>query len=125
MADYQWDFTNPDSIPGWSSTLNGVDVKAMAERILSSVTTAVSEESGAAAEGTIIPNAESTPMESTEDSTPSLRNSTDLPDISTSSIAPPDPDPSHGSDDVAAQNKPFTSISYAAARKRHGSALPS
>jgi hypothetical protein len=33
MADYQWDFNNPDSIPGWSSRLPDIDVKAMAARI--------------------------------------------------------------------------------------------
>jgi hypothetical protein len=35
MADYQWDFTKPDSIPGWSSTVEGVDMKAMLEKIFS------------------------------------------------------------------------------------------
>jgi Protein of unknown function (DUF3306) len=33
MADYQWDFTKPDSIPGWSSTVEGVDMKAMLDKI--------------------------------------------------------------------------------------------
>ena len=33
MADYQWDFTNPDAIPGWSSTVDGVDLKAMVDKI--------------------------------------------------------------------------------------------
>ncbi len=34
MADYQWDFNNPDSIPGWSSSIEGVDVKAMLEKVM-------------------------------------------------------------------------------------------
>ncbi len=34
MADYQWDFNNPDSIPGWSSTVGSLDVKAMMERVM-------------------------------------------------------------------------------------------
>lgn len=33
MADYQWDFTNPDAIPGWSSTVDGIDLKAMVDKI--------------------------------------------------------------------------------------------
>jgi Protein of unknown function (DUF3306) len=35
MADYQWDFNNPDSIPGWSSTVGKLDVKRMLERVMS------------------------------------------------------------------------------------------
>jgi Protein of unknown function (DUF3306) len=34
MADYQWDFNNPDSIPGWSSSVEGVDVKGMLEKVM-------------------------------------------------------------------------------------------
>jgi hypothetical protein len=34
MADYQWDFNNPDSIPGWSSSVESVDVKRMLDRVL-------------------------------------------------------------------------------------------
>ncbi len=34
MADYQWDFNNPDSIPGWSSSIKGVDVKGMLEKVM-------------------------------------------------------------------------------------------
>jgi Protein of unknown function (DUF3306) len=34
MADYQWDFNNPDSIPGWSSSVGGVDVKGMLEKVM-------------------------------------------------------------------------------------------
>jgi hypothetical protein len=34
MADYQWDFNNPDSIPGWSSSVEGVDVKDMLEKVM-------------------------------------------------------------------------------------------
>ncbi len=34
MADYQWDFNNPDSIPGWSSSVEGIDIKKMMERVL-------------------------------------------------------------------------------------------
>jgi Protein of unknown function (DUF3306) len=34
MADYQWDFNNPDSIPGWSSSIEGVDVKGMLEKVM-------------------------------------------------------------------------------------------
>jgi Protein of unknown function (DUF3306) len=33
MADYQWDFNNPDSIPGWSSTLAGSDVQKIVENL--------------------------------------------------------------------------------------------
>jgi Protein of unknown function (DUF3306) len=35
MADYQWDFNNPDSIPGWSSTVGKLDVKRMLEQVMS------------------------------------------------------------------------------------------
>jgi hypothetical protein len=34
MADYQWDFNNPDSIPGWSSSVDGVDIKGMLEKVM-------------------------------------------------------------------------------------------
>jgi Protein of unknown function (DUF3306) len=34
MADYQWDFNNPDSIPGWSSSIEGVDVNGMLEKVM-------------------------------------------------------------------------------------------
>jgi hypothetical protein len=36
MADYQWDFNNPDSIPGWSSSIGDFDVGKLVGRILGS-----------------------------------------------------------------------------------------
>jgi Protein of unknown function (DUF3306) len=37
MAENQWDFNNPDSIPGFSSSLEGIDIQAMVEKMFNNV----------------------------------------------------------------------------------------
>jgi Protein of unknown function (DUF3306) len=124
MADYQWDFNNPDSIPGWSSTLKGVDVKAMAERIFNTAAAdprqsdAVDASQGPA-EGT-----EQTAEDKSGGRIEDLRNSTDSSTISDASDVDSSDRTGAASEDVAVQNNASGSSSYAFPRKRHGGALP-
>jgi hypothetical protein len=114
MADYQWDFNNPDSIPGWSSKLTGVDVKAMAARILNF---------GEPPEERAEPDVEAHSTAPAEPP-PALGEN---PEFSTKPDASPisapveeDAPAAH----AAVQNNPSSSSVYASVRKRHGGALP-
>jgi Protein of unknown function (DUF3306) len=44
MAENQWDFNNPDSIPGFSSKLEGIDLKAMVDKVFNNVAPLEKEE---------------------------------------------------------------------------------
>lgn len=117
MADYQWDFNNPDSIPGWSSSLKTEDATRLLGRMFG-----VGEAKDDAASGM-----------------PDVREAgaTDQPDeidAETRSGAEPaiaklEPEPAPAiavqpEGDVAPQNKQDESVVYVRSRKRHGGALP-
>jgi Protein of unknown function (DUF3306) len=120
MADYQWDFTNPDSIPGWSSKLEGVDVKAMVERIFNAVP----------------PRADAALLDVTADTTAKNPAGTDEPaagghgsftDYATNSSTSAQPLAKAGDPVIqngAMQDIVEESIAYETVRKRHGGALP-
>jgi hypothetical protein len=125
MADYQWDFNNPDSIPGWSSSVKGVDVKAMVDHVFgtgpvreavaapdSSEVAARSGDSGSAIQSFEKPEPpmNQKPVEIAGENEPEA-------DQATPSDQFPIPD-------AAMQNATDESSVYDVARKRHGSALP-
>jgi hypothetical protein len=117
MADYQWDFNNPDSIPGWSSKLADVDVKVMAERILNAVSTpeAPREPVRTAAERSdgILETERGSLREITENIADS--EAFGEPEALAATPLPPD---------VAVQDSPLSSSGYARVSRRGGGALP-
>jgi Protein of unknown function (DUF3306) len=124
MADYQWDFNNPDSIPGWSSTLKGVDVKAMAERIFNAVASETRQPDAVDAAGRTLEARFDTSSQLPADQPDSLSNSTESPMISNASIDSAKLEPAPAEGDAAVQDNPSGSNGYAMPRKRHGGALP-
>jgi Protein of unknown function (DUF3306) len=125
MADYQWNFNDPDSIPGWSSTLPGVDVQALARRIFGEAEPKAEAEEPAivadappveaAAEGGDIAAAESPPAAIQTIEANGGMAADPLP------AAPVHP---AADEDCAVQNTAAESYTYVGARKRHGGALP-
>jgi hypothetical protein len=120
MADYQWDFTNPDSIPGWSSTLEGVDVEAMVESIFKAVKPMDAPKPPAAMA------AEPSPGLSQADDGPAaaVAENTDTTTIPDASGAAATKGEVAGAADCAVQNSPSESSVYEPLRRRHGGALP-
>jgi Protein of unknown function (DUF3306) len=114
MADYQLDYANPDSIPGWSSKLEGVDVKAMMERVFNNVAQARDE-----------------PVESAENDPPNETFDVEKCDKSIimnaemQQKAPVFTPETRETDHVAVQNNSDDSDVYDSRKKRNGSALPS
>ena len=111
MADYQLDYANPDSIPGWSSKLEGVDVKAMIERVFNNVTPPRVEPSDD--EGNGIVNA----AENCDESI--IMNAEIMQKTQVSAAFPVETN--YG----AVQNSSDDSDVYLVPKKRNGSALPS
>jgi Protein of unknown function (DUF3306) len=122
MAENQWDFNNPDSIPGFSSTLEGIDLKAMVERVFNNVAPPQEDEPENASDEAnldgnelqealpqptenIIMDTKST--EKTENASVNRRKSRE------------------SEFHVAAQENTAESGIYDTPKKRHGSALPS
>lgn len=122
MADYQWDFANPDSIPGWSSKLEGVDISSMIDRIFGQVPAAkeaTEPQPDQPADGSSNPS-ESEPV--AESSLGKNADIADIPDTSGNAVRLSDgPGESH----VAVQNNLSESSPYVAHKRRHGGALPS
>jgi hypothetical protein len=118
MADYQWDFNNPDSIPGWSSRLDGVDVEAMARRILAGGADAPAEPIHAALQH------ESVDPPASRGSSDPIGETTETADVSEALPAPPEAPEEHGTADVAVQDSTKESYAYVAGRRRHGGAVP-
>jgi Protein of unknown function (DUF3306) len=120
MADYQWDFTNPDSIPGWSSSLEGVDVKAMAERIFNVVAKVAPESDAPIAPEALRGAAEDEagePLETADE----LTDTPAIPAASTPYSIQIETAPEQNG---ALQEKTSLSNGYETARRRHGGALP-
>jgi Protein of unknown function (DUF3306) len=121
MADYQWDFNNPDSIPGWASKLEGVDIKAMMERVFGGTPSKVEQAEDVLADESSKPGIES--IEASEPPPVSAENTA----ISEKSGAFSG-ESTGGEPDLiqngALQYSTEESSVYDTARKRHGSALP-
>ncbi len=115
MADYQWDFNNPDAIAGWGSRLDASDVSRLAQRLL-----------GGGEEEDKAPKAVAAAETDQQVSGPPA---VDDP----AAIAPPEEDMRPSTEfaghpvagDDAVQKIPSDSVLYATAKKRHGGALPS
>jgi Protein of unknown function (DUF3306) len=125
MADYQLDYSNPDSIPGWSSTLEGVDVKKFVDALFKNMPDPQAEE----------PVQPETDAESSPEPAQISQNPNDefiITNYEDSEIAA-----NLGSDTesegrktsenlhIAVQNNPEESSGYLRQKKRHGGALPS
>jgi hypothetical protein len=114
MAENQWDFNKPDSIPGWSSKLAGVDVKAMVARILNV---------GKLEEEPAEPRP-AAPGITPEDPPEAICESPDTPAISNVLSASAPAAEATVRSDAAVQNNTSSSSVYASLRKRNGGALP-
>jgi Protein of unknown function (DUF3306) len=121
MADYQWDFNNPDSIPGWSSKIADVDVKRLAERLFSG-STATNDGGNAKDDAGKIAKA----PEKTEvaEASKSLGENTEIAFESETSQATAEPSGECLIQNDAVQNTTAESSVYEVVRKRHGGALP-
>jgi hypothetical protein len=129
MADYQWDFNNPDSIPGWSSTLEGSDVKKIVENLFKPW-------SGLSGRDTMSPEASNLVADSSDRGAPDDPQQTmDIADqhagshtdsriLSESSATSVPSGEETESVHVAVQETSEKSSIYEAPRKRHGGALP-
>jgi Protein of unknown function (DUF3306) len=124
MADYQWDFNNPDSMPGWSSTVGKLDVKRMLEQVMSG--------SGPQQARPLAANLTVEPVKATEelpDQTVSERHE-ELGENTESAINSGTSATSIDASDLrmiqndAVQNSTKESSVYDISRKRGGSALP-
>lgn len=127
MAENQWDFNNPDSIPGWSSSVKGLDVKAMMERILNSTPEAI-ETTGPI---DLASSAKTRTKEGAEQDEIPDAPSLEKPEISETSVAlsKADEDASLMREEAAishaaVQDMPAESDVYMRQKKRHGGALP-
>ncbi len=118
MADYQWDFNNPDAIPGWGSRLDTPDVRRLAERILGGA----DDERPARAEGEAVQEAEAAQQDSVTGEAPDQTAPDEHPTEPTPLVASA---ASPMTDDVAMQKTPSDSVLYTSPKKRHGGALPS
>ncbi|MGL4242452.1 MAG: DUF3306 domain-containing protein [Beijerinckiaceae bacterium] len=118
MADYQWDFNNPDAIPGWSSSVGDFDVQALVRKVLGE------DRDTAAVREPALQTAVIGPQEDEQPTADTIREATETPsdfltaDVSTSV------DANAASTHVAMQKTPDDSGVYVSARKRHGGALP-
>ncbi len=118
MADYQWDFNNPDAIPGWGSRLDMPDVRRLAGRLLG----VEQEERNAAPDRDAAPAADSDLEMHVNQETPDAPALIDEGGASTPFVASPAPP---RAEDGAVQKTPSDSVLYTHAKKRHGGALPS
>jgi hypothetical protein len=125
MADYQWDFNNPDSIPGWSSSVKGVDVKAMVDHVFG---TGPVREAVAAPENAPAPGIAAKPddaVQSVEKPEPS--GISENAEIARENDPAGDRPSISGPDLIqfgAMQQSTDESSVYDIVRKRHGGALP-
>ena len=121
MADHQWDFTNPDAIPGWSSTVDGVDLKAMVDKIFGGAVKKEPEPEAGAENCSVEPDGANTDsnieMEVTQKTAISETNS-ETSVLSETLVAAPAFHPEQG------QKITDKSSVYDIIPKRHGSALP-
>jgi Protein of unknown function (DUF3306) len=117
MADYQLDYANPDSIPGWSSSIEGVDLKSMVEKIFNNGPKIEGELPTSQVEALVV--ADETANEAMQ---PVHTHSTLVETSDDPALVAERPDVIQNG---AVQNTPDESVVYETARKRHGSALPS
>jgi hypothetical protein len=117
MADYQWDFNNPDTIPGWSASIGDVDVNRLANRILG---LEADDRDSAGAVPRIDVDAASGARDAEKDLGENPQDSEITAESDPAQLA------AHAAEkiDVAAQNTLDDSVVYIPARKRHGGALP-
>jgi hypothetical protein len=125
MADYQWDFNNPDSIPGWSSSVKGVDVKAMVDHVFG---TGPVREAVAAPENAPAPGIAAQPddaVQSVEKPEPSgiSENAEIARENESGGEMPAISDPDLIQFGATQQSTDESSV-YDVVRKRHGGALP-
>jgi hypothetical protein len=122
IAENQWDFNNPDSIPGFSSKLEGIDIKAMVEKMFNNV--APVEEMTAELKPEALESneleAQETPTEISENIIMDTKSKENIENPS--KIARDEKDQPT---DVAPQQNAAESMFYDIPKKRHGSALPS
>ncbi len=118
MADYQWDFNNPDAIPGWGSRIDMPDVRRLAGRLLGGDDEegAHSTDTSSVAEAAQDP--EISGPDERKDPIPAVQQETASQPF-VGSTGPTGPD------DGAVQKTPSESVLYVAVKKRHGGALPS
>jgi hypothetical protein len=125
MADYQLDYANPDSIPGWSSTLEGVDVKKFVDALFKNVPDPEAKES---AEPETDAEADPEPAQISQNPNDEfIITNLEGPEIAANSgsDAVSEGLKTYENSHVAVQNNPEESSGYLRQKRRHGSALPS
>jgi Protein of unknown function (DUF3306) len=121
MADYQWDFNNPDSIPGWSSKIADVDVKRLAERLFSGGSASKDSENALDDVAAIAKDSEKSEV---AEARGSLGENTEIAVESEASQAMAELGDESVIQNDAVQNTTAESSVYEVVRKRHGGALP-
>jgi hypothetical protein len=129
MADYQWDFNNPDAIPGWSSSVGDFDVKGLLDKIMGETKVeapAVSAPNTLPEQAPVVPEIKVEPKGSGDDeqAPQAISENTDSTDKSVLSVERTE----HAAADLiqngAPQKSSDESSVYEPVRKRHGGALP-
>jgi hypothetical protein len=126
IAENQWDFNNPDSIPGFSSRLEGIDLKAMVERVFNNV--APPEEKTSELVSEILKKEAVEPEKAPTEISENI-----IIDTKSNEISEEPSEKAHENtrdkndkpDHVALQQNSTESVFYDIPKKRHGSALPS
>jgi len=114
MADYQWDFNNPDGIPGWGSAIDRADVERLIGRILDAAQNpGDSRKTDTTLDGPAAPSETQQPSSMEKIAFSAEPAQTLLPDA-----------PMIGTENVAVQNNDGATAGYLPSRKRHGGALP-
>jgi Protein of unknown function (DUF3306) len=119
MADYQWDFTKPDSIPGWSSTVEGVDLKAMLEKIFSGAIKKEPEPEAQNVHNEPAVEENAAPADSFERKEMTVSEANSEPSLPLETLVSPTI-----SENGAVQKITYESSIYDVVPKRHGGALP-
>jgi Protein of unknown function (DUF3306) len=116
MADYQLDYANPDSIPGWSSSIEGIDLKSMVEKIFNN---SPKPEPEVPLTGQVQDLAIAT--DESADGEKAGAGSTLVQDENEALV---EKTPAQLIQNGAPQNKQEESVVYEPLRKRHGGAIP-
>jgi hypothetical protein len=125
MADYQLNYADPDSIAGWSSSVEGVDVKKFVDALFKNMPD--SEEKEAAASDDEVENGPETGLISQSENDEFIITNTE--NVENAAFSQPidrlEPPETFENLNAASQNNPDNSGGYPRQKRRHGSALPS
>lgn len=116
IAENQWDFTNPDAVPGFGSLELSDDVRAMVSRLFGEVQAEASHEAAGSSDTPIADSSRPASMRTEAPDRRGLLADTTATRAVTVSVNP--------ADDAALQNEPHTEEKPQPAQRKHGAALP-